>query len=156
MLNEFANNPDIEHCIYMDGDIAVYKDFVPDILERLQQDNLLFQCDEKDRNLVCESSVCPNVCTGFIAWNHGHDGGVFKLNDKDLWLKYPEDQLWVNNKLGLNSVPFRTLPRSLYPNGTFVSLIEPKKDSYILHYNYRVGKNKKTDMKIFGDWHIII
>lgn len=156
LLDSFAKDERIKNCIYMDGDIAVYKDFLGDILQRLDTTPLLFQCDEQKRDSPCESDACPNVCSGFIAWKHGYDGGLFQMNDKTLWLEQPEDQIWINKKLATHRVPFCTLPRELYPNGVFGSLLGPLKTSFILHYNYRVGMSKVADMKRFGDWHLVV
>ncbi len=158
LLDVFANDSRVKNCIYLDGDIAIYKDFLPDILERLESDSLLFQCDEQKREIVCGCSTCPWVCSGFIAWKHGHDYGIFKMNNREIWNEKPEDEAWVNYKLKTLNVPFRTLPRELYPNGTFVTAVAglPEKVAYILHYNYRVGGQKVSDMKRFGDWHLTV
>jgi hypothetical protein len=156
ILDSLAKDNRLDNCIYMDGDIAVYKDFVPDILERLKLDGLLFQCDEQKRDILCGGNKCGNCCTGFIAWSHGSDGEIFAMNDRSEWLTKPEDQVWVNKKLVANSVKYKTLDRHLYPNGTFVSQEGIRNDAYILHYNYRVGKVKVADMKRFGDWLLVV
>jgi hypothetical protein len=140
----------------MDGDIAVYKDFIPDIILRLKEHPLIFQCDEQKRDILCGGHECTNCCTGFIALSHGSDGGIFAMNDRSEWLNKPEDQVWVNKKLVANGVKYKTLDRNLYPNGTFVSQEGIREDAYILHYNYRVGKVKVADMKIFGDWLLVV
>lgn len=157
-LLELFSKEQINYCIYMDGDIAVYKDFLPDIINRLNTEPLLFQCDEQKRDTSCESSSCPWACTGFIAWKKGIDSNVFKINDSDVWNKQPEDQAWVNYALKKYNIPYTTLPRDKYPNGTFVNLIGPQKEkeAFILHYNYRVGQQKRGDMKRFGDWYLLV
>jgi len=156
LLELFAKDDRIDHCIYMDGDIAVYKDFVPDILQRLSVSPLLFQCDESKREIVCGCSTCPWVCTGFIAFNK-IDGRIFTINNKDIWNAKPEDEVWVNHTLKMYETVYTTLPRNLYPNGAFVNQVGPQKEkeAYILHYNYRVGQQKRYDMKRFGDWHLL-
>ena len=158
LLNELAKDDRIENCIYLDGDIAFYKDFVPDLLERLKLNPLLFQCDEQNRDTVCASDSCVWDCTGVIAWRKGADKGAFLMNDREIWQQKPEDQVWVNYKLKKDSIPYMTLPRDLYPNGTFVTLVGPQEEkvAFILHYNYRVGKQKEGDMKRFGDWHLVV
>ena len=156
-LDAFANDPKIQNCIYMDGDIAVYDDFLPDILSRLELSPLLFQCDEKERDITCCSNACPNPCTGFIAWKHGFDHNIFKMDNPTIWKQKPEDQLWVQHKLKQNAVDYMTLPRNLYPNGAFATIVgsQSEKEAYILHYNYRVGNVKKAHMKRFGDWNLL-
>jgi len=158
LLEAFSKDERIEACVYMDGDIAVYKDFLPDILIRLEETPLLFQCDDHKRDVLCESTSCPIVCTGFIAWKKGLDSRIFKINDSEVWNKQPEDQAWVNHSLKKYETFYKTLPRNLYPNGTFVNLIGPQesKEAFILHYNYRVGLQKKGDMKRFGDWYLLV
>ena len=158
LLESFSKDERLEYCIYMDGDIAVYKDFLPDILERLIKSPLLFQCDEHKRDVICESVSCPWICSGFIAWKKGVDSRIFKINDSEIWNKQPEDQAWVNYALKKYNIEYITLPRNLYPNGTFVNLIGPQesKDAFLLHYNYRIGQQKKADMKRFGDWNLLV
>lgn len=157
ILNTFAKDERITNCIYMDGDIAVYRDFVPDVLERLKEDPLLFQCDEKERAITCGGYSCENPCTGLIAWAKGADGGIFDMNNKVEWLTKPEDQMWVQKRMAALGTKYRILDRDLYPNGTFVSLIGPNKGSaFLLHYNYRVGKSKVADMKRYGDWLLVV
>lgn len=146
VLNAFANTPEIQRCIYMDGDIVVARDFVPDILGRLEQTPLLFQCDEQT---TC-SNPCTNCCTGLIAWSQGADQGIFKMDNKALWLIKPEDQVWVNRKLA--TIPYAALPRNLYPNGTFTSA--PPEAMFLIHYNHLVGTTKILKMKRNDHWII--
>jgi hypothetical protein len=53
-------------------------------------------------------------------------------------------------------IPVRTLPRLLYPNGSFVKMFGPgslrKTSAYLLHYNYIVGVAKRLKIKNNGDW----
>jgi hypothetical protein len=158
LLEELSKDERIDSCIYMDGDIAVYNNFVPDILDRLSLSSLLFQCDEHKKDLLCESSTCPWVCTGFIAWKKGIDSSIFKINEVEVWNNKPEDQAWVNYALKKYDVKYLTLPRNLYPNGMFVNIVGPKntKEEFILHYNYRIGQQKREDMKRFGDWYLVV
>ncbi len=157
LLNIFSKDSNIQTCIYLDGDIAIYKNIVEDLQARLQNDphGLLFQCDENSHDCSGKPN-CPNVCTGVIAFRHGCDGGIFVIDNEALWNKKPEDQVWVNGKLQLQHVPYNVLPRDLYPNGILGTFIHSNPDfksvAFLLHYNYRVGETKVTDMKRFGDW----
>jgi len=157
-LLEMFSKEQIDSCIYMDGDIAVYKDFLLDILNRLTTTPLLFQCDEYKRDVLCESHSCPWICSGFIAWKRGIDTRIFKINDAEVWNKQPEDQAWINYALKKYDIVYSTLPRNLYPNGIFVNMIGPQKEkeAFILHYNYRIGNQKRGDMKRFGDWYLLV
>ena len=158
ILDTFSKDDRINNCVYMDGDIAVYKDFIPDIIVRLKEHPLIFQCDEQKRDIVCASTNCSWVCSGFIAFMKGADKGIFNMTNKEIWQKKPEDQAWVNYALQKDAVPYITLPRNLYPNGTFVNLIASaqEKEAFLLHYNYRIGRQKEADMKRFGDWHLVL
>jgi len=161
LLAKFAADPAVKVGIYMDGDIAVYSDFLPDILARFQAPaapRLLIQCDEQTR-VDCIGTSCPKGCTGFLAWSHGLSVEPFTVaSDPLLWKTVPEDQPFVNAMLRRLEIPFETLPRSLYPNGSFVSLYgkgSAKKDTtFLLHYNYLVGRSKEQKMKNNGDWSI--
>lgn len=151
ILAGFAGRPEIQRCVYLDGDIAVMRDFLPDILERLQTTPLLFQCDEQ-RKTPCEKP-CRNCCTGVIAWSHGADGGIFKVTDKAAWLAAPEDQRWVNSQLHAKSVSYETLPRDMYPNGVFSEGWKAEcPQASILHYNWLVGPSKLARMKKNCHW----
>ena len=153
LLNAFAQDAQVEMCLYIDGDICVYKDICADIRERLAAAPMLLQCDEKDN---CSGSGCPNLCTGLVAWRHGADGGVFKIDNEAKWAEKPEDQVWFNWKRQELNLPVEALPREIYPNGMLATKTknnpELAEKAICLHYNYRVGGSKKTDMKRLGDW----
>ena len=158
LLKLFAEDSAIQQCLYLDGDIIVYKDIVTDIKERLSEASFVMQCDEKQQECSSQTAriQCPNVCTGLIAWNHGIDTRLFTVNDEVLWNNKPEDQVWVNTMIQTLQIPVTPLSRSLYPNGARASLTkntpELSEKAICLHYNYRVGDSKKVDMKRFGDW----
>lgn len=153
LLHFFAQDSAVQRCIYLDGDIAVYKDIVADLCSRLGSADVLAQCDEQGHEC---SGACPNFCTGLLAWNHGADKGCFKITDMDQWAQKPEDQVWVNWSAPRCRTVVSILPRQLYPNGARLTLThtnpELKAEAMCLHYNYRVGESKKADMKRFGDW----
>jgi hypothetical protein len=158
-LNAFAKNPAIKNCIYMDGDIVVYKDFLQDILSRLtaKPSTILIQCDEKEP-VVCagakEGEHCPNCCTGFIAWAHGADQGIFSVSDRTKWSEHPDDQLWVNTQFREKQISRETLPRNLYPNGAYIPLISTIPEAFLLHFNWRVGATKIQEIKRLNQWLI--
>jgi len=102
---------------------------------------------------------CSNGCTGFIAWSHGVDPRIFTLKGEEalkVWKAKPEDQAFVNTMMHSIGMPVRTLPRNLYPNGSFASLFYDgslrKRDAFLLHYNYMVGVAKQRKIKNNGDW----
>lgn len=157
LLDLFARAPGIQQTLYLDGDIAVYKNIVADLRERLKEAPFWAPCDEQQHE--CSGvEQCPNFCTGLVAWRHGADKGCFRITDSMLWAEKPEDQVWVNGSCRRLGVDVAILPRDLYPNGARLSLT--KNDSVLrekalcLHYNYRVGAAKVSDMKRFVDWHL--
>ena len=155
VLHTIANDPTVKKSIYLDGDICVYKNFLDDIQERLEVCPLLFQCDENEKEKEC-SIPCRNLCTGLIAFLHGHDNGIFKIDDAAIWQQKPEDQVWVNYKLQETGCQHSSLPRELYPNGVRLTYIKKHPElvekAFLCHYNYRIGNSKKADMKRYGDW----
>jgi hypothetical protein len=148
-LASFAKDESIQTCLYLDGDIVVMNDILPDIRQRLQDTPLLFQCDSHD--MTCEKP-CTNVCSGVIAWSKGADKGIFSVQDKAKWREKPEDQVWVNHRLREGTTPYDTLPIPLYPNGTHSE--NPPEGFYLLHYNWLVGNAKILRMKKNGHWLI--
>jgi hypothetical protein len=158
LLDTFAQDAAIQHCIYLDGDIVVYKNIVEYLLQGFSEGRTFqVQCDEQKHECSkAENVFCPNFCTGIIAFSHGADVGCFKITDAVRWSDKPEDQVWVNASTMLLGVSISILPRDLFPNGARASLTmgDPvlKEKAMLLHYNYRVGDSKKSDMKRFGDW----
>lgn len=146
ILHKFAQAPEIQTCIYLDGDVVVFRDFVSDILERLNQTPLLFQCDDFD------PQTHKGICTGFLAFRHGAEKGVFALTDMAVWRERPEDQVYVAKMLEKNTIPFTLLPRNLYPNGVFVK--GRPEEAYLLHYNHIVGNTKVIQMRATKQWII--
>lgn len=166
LLAKFSSDPSILHGVYLDGDIAVYSDFLPDTLYRLKAPGapkLMLQCDEQTR-VDCSGNLggahsCINGCTGFVAWSHGVDTRVFSVNaEKGVWKSHPEDQLFVNTMMQRLNIPVATVPRHLYPNGAFATLYGKesplKKVAHLLHYNYLIGASKEKKMMLNGDWII--
>jgi hypothetical protein len=161
LLRKFSSDPAIRYGVYMDGDIAAYADFLPDILQRLQAPAappIYLQCDESTRVDCAGNPGCVNGCTGFLAWSHGLDTRIFDTRGDALkvWKERPEDQVFVNRMMKELGMPVMTLPRLLYPNGSFVSMFGPgslrKRSAFILHYNYIVGVAKRLKIKNNGDW----
>jgi hypothetical protein len=165
VLDTLCNSEAVKQAVYLDGDIAVYRDFVPDIEARLAgHDGLLMQCDEQTR-VDCSGTPCPNLCTGVIAWRHGTiPSNFFSLADSEAlaaWRERSEDQVWVNRRIAELGVPASSLPRTLYPNGAFAGLYgrdsglkKGRLSSFLLHYNYLIGEAKKRRMTANGDWII--
>lgn len=146
--------------VYLDSDIVVYRDFLPDLLSRLAASptGLLFQCDEQTRVDCSRTSGCG--CTGFLAWRHGAaPPELFQIRGEEaiaLWKRDMADQPFVNGMCALRGVALETLPRDLYPNGMFASQFRgatpAKEKAFLLHYNWIVGESKRLRMKNNEDW----
>ena len=157
LLETFAADEEVRSCLYIDGDIIVYKNIVEDIQRRLVEAPFLMQCDEHMPECTgTKETSCPVFCSGLIAFQHGSDQGAFKITDEAVWSQKPEDQVWVNYSIRQKQIPVVALPRIQYPNGARLTLTKTNTDlkdtTICLHYNYRVGDSKKADMKRFGDW----
>ena len=156
-LAEFARRPEIQECCYLDGDVIVYADFLDGVFGGLEFGQLALQCDEqKPYCSKQEGANCPNGCTGVILFKHGLDPSVFTITNESEWQKQPEDQVWVNTQIQKLGIQWVVLSREGFPNGARAAMTKKSPElsglAYVLHYNYRVGDIKKTDMKRYGDW----
>lgn len=158
ILHQFAKHEQVQKCIYLDGDIVVFKDFLLDMESRLDQNpgTVFFQCDHKEKGSCKEKDPtgCQNCCTGFIAWSNGADNGIFDVNSQASWQEIHDDQVWVNKALREGKVKYDTVPRELYPNGAYISSINEYPDAFFLHFNHRVGNAKVAEIKRVGQWII--
>ena len=146
----------VKYITYMDGDIIVFKDFMPHIKQKfldLSNNILLFQNDD----LYGVPNTRANGCTGFFTLKRTTlDKSPFFVDDLKLWKEVREDQVWVNNKIVEFGLPFNYLERDLFPNGPYVKNGAWRKcDPYLIHYNYIVGTDKKNYMKRLKHWFII-
>ena len=151
------------HYLYLDSDIVLFKDPMPYLQTILSPENYLwFQCDEHgEGEYTCKGSgVCTNICTGVIAFYKDENTksklmSMVKHNDT-LWktCKDNNDQEYIQKTIALESIPFRTLDRQLFPNGLFLgkdhwrTLDAP----HLLHFNFIVGGNKERVIKSKGFW----
>ena len=132
--------------LFTDGDI-VFKDkrFLKDLINRIDDNDLLIQNDKQDDNDDSE------LCTGFQ---------FIKSNKKTIDFYNPKrmkledmgecDQIYVNaNK---NKLQYERLPLKKYPNGKYYQ--DNKNDSYIIHYNYLIGHDKKSMMIKDNHWFL--
>ena len=143
----------VKYITYMDGDIIVFKDFIPYIKSIISDTNkILFQND----NLYDEPMIKANGCTGFFCYKRDFEKSPFAVDNIDLWKELREDQVWVNKKIVEYNIEFDYLERNLFPNGTYLSNnrlsgLEP----YLIHYNHLVGNTKISMMKRNKHWFIV-
>ena len=152
-LQELSQRPEIETLIFMDSDIAVFRDFVPTLKEQLKEAPLLFQCDEKrEESFECSNTkACSNPCTGVIGMALTDETRPLFKNlyavESETWKTAMTDQDYIANRLLRLNIPYTTLSRTEFPNGIFLA-----KDKYkegnpsLVHFNYIVGKTKQRFM----------
>jgi hypothetical protein len=152
-LQELSQRPELETLIFMDSDIAVFKDFVPLLKEQLKENLLLFQCDEKlEDSFECSNTnACTNPCTGVIAMaltevTRPHFKNLYKV-ESEPWGVAMTDQDYIANRLIALQIPYKTLNRGDFPNGIFLAKDRYKETNpYLVHFNYIVGKTKQKIM----------
>jgi hypothetical protein len=145
----------VKYITYMDGDIVVFKDFMPYIKEEFAKTDsiLLFQNDD----LYNVPNTRANGCTGFFSFKvQLLEKSPFYIDNLTQWKTIREDQVWVNNKLVELNIPFSYLNRGLFPNGTYLKDERWKQtEPYLIHYNHFVGNSKISMMKKNKHWYII-
>jgi hypothetical protein len=152
-LEDLSQRPELDRLIFLDSDIAVFKDFVPYFTEKFLTDSLLFQCDENiTGSFECSNlHACTNPCTGVIGMALTAETrpllkALYKL-DAPTWETALTDQDYIASRLTALQTPFAILPRPDFPNGIFLANDRYKQgDPYLVHYNYIIGKNKKSKM----------
>jgi hypothetical protein len=158
-LEALSQRTDIEYLIYLDSDIAIFRDFLPDLQQRLTESPLWFQCDEKEvgRFDCSDMNHCANPCSGVIAMHLTEQTrSTFQTifaYDSATWSASVGDQDYIQSRMNKNNVSFRTLPRNEYPNGIFLAEDRYKQgDPALIHFNYYVGSDKKRVMKSKDCW----
>lgn len=145
----------VEYITYMDGDIIVFKDFMPYIKEKFSVSDsiILFQNDD----LYKQVNTRTNGCTGFFSIKRSFPmQSPFHIDSSSLWKQLREDQVWVNKKIVDYNVPFEYLERELFPNGVYLRDDNWKKlEPYLIHYNHLVGNTKISMMKKNKHWFIV-
>jgi hypothetical protein len=157
-LETLSQLPQIDTLIYLDSDIAVFRDFLPDLKQILKSNPLVFQCDEQRECIVeCSNQLrCENPCTGVIGMSLENQREVLKQLfsfDKELWDTIVGDQDYVLARLTKYQTPYATLSRTDYPNGHFLSNnLFKQGNPYLLHFNQVVGSMKQRIMKEKECW----
>lgn len=157
-LQELSQHPEVETLLYLDSDIAVFRDPLPSVYAALQQVPLWFQCDEKQEGVfVCSNpEQCPNACSGVIAMRLTEEtrAQFHKLYTvEEGWKEAVGDQDYINERMRRFQIPYKTFPRDEYPNGIFLSDNRFRENNPILlHFNYVIGNDKKRFMKNKDCW----
>jgi hypothetical protein len=152
-LQELSQRPELEKLLFIDSDIAVFKDFVPYFNDALQKNPLLFQCDENIKgSFECSNTFqCTNPCTGVIGMLLNSETRpklkeLYKIVSEQ-WGAALTDQDYITNRLLSMGLSYATLPRIEFPNGIFLANNKYKEGNpFLVHFNYIVGKTKQRFM----------
>ena len=161
-LQELCENPEINQLLFLDSDIALFRDPLPELTECLKSAPLWFQCDEaKENDFTCsDTDNCTNACTGVIAMNLTEEtrplfSKLYSIEEG--WREAITDQDYINKRLHSLSIPYKTLPRTEFPNGVFLRDERYKQNNpALLHFNHIVGMDKKRFMKKQDSWLLTV
>ena len=165
-FSEIIKNQQVETVLYLDSDIVVFQDPLPSLRKYVTPEHpLWFQCDEHNTSFTCSGSEqegqCRNCCTGVIGLELSSPENRAKLLDlftfeEGLWKQCREnnDQEYIQKRMSMREVPFRTLPRDTFPNGLFLREDAWKQlaSPVLLHFNFLVGDAKPRVIKSKGFW----
>jgi hypothetical protein len=147
----------IIYIIYIDGDIVVFRNFMPYIIllcERNDTPAYLFQVDEEDISISSDLSRHP--CSGFIIVDRTKNLAQispFELDDK-MWEK-TEDQLYLQYKLQKHNIPYFLLDRDLFQNGVYLKQDTWKNYTpFLIHYNWMLSDKKEFNMRMNKHWYL--
>lgn len=152
LLYVLEMRPDVQYLVYIDGDIIVFKDFIPKLLEYRKYD-LVIQCDEDASE--CTRKSCVNMCTGFMMLRNNsiiRDLLHYRKYASDI-RQWRSDQHYINtacHTLFKKRLKYITLPKQEFPNGIFRNNIPST--AYLLHYNFLPGHEKQEAMRKNGHW----
>lgn len=157
-LQELSQRQEIETLVFLDSDIALFKDPLPELQTCLETCPLWFQCDEAKENTYTCSNIdaCTNACTGVIAMNLTEESrpvfqNLYSIGED--WRAAITDQDYINSRLHSLKIPYKTLSRATFPNGIFLSGNRYREgDPVLLHFNHVVGMEKKRFMKTKDCW----
>lgn len=159
-LQELSQREDLETLIFLDSDIRLFQNPISFFEEALSESPLWFQCDEARAGVfTCsDDKACTNACTGVIAMRLTAESRL-NLNrlfaiEKE-WKDAITDQDYINKRLALVGLSYRTFSREKVPNGVFLS-DNRYKEGYpiLLHFNHVVGMDKKRMMKNKDCWFL--
>ena len=141
----------VKYVIHFDTDIALLKDPINFMIDYMEKNKceIAGQCDEK--GLKCSNpEYCPNICGGcFILRNTDSTKELCKESSYRNYIdKLHSDQQYFNLKLTKK----HSLPVDLFIHSPKESLLNA--DTYLYHFNWIVGNEKKSIMKDKGFWII--
>tara|TARA_X000000368_G_scaffold409605_1_gene391819 strand:+ start:16090 stop:16803 length:714 start_codon:yes stop_codon:yes gene_type:complete len=144
---------DNENILYIDGDIVIKKNFINQLLERMNKNKLdfIFQNDKnpKKPNLI-------NLCAGFMLINSNKKTIKF-FNPDGLPIEKianyrTHDQTYINKNRG--KFKYEVLPLNRFPNGPYYYENSKSIDPSIIHFNFVLGDEKIALMKKYSEWYL--
>ncbi len=147
--------PEVKYITYVDGDIHIYRDFQPYLLN-LPSACLYIQSDCPKKDYYEYSG---DLCSGFMFFrNTDKMLGVMQYTNEDVIRnKQNADQQHIMNKVAELDIHVEQLDRRLFPNGVFSGdiLDVDVGNPYILHYNFIRGEKKRQMMARNGHWYAL-
>lgn len=139
--NELRKNNDV---IFIDGDIVIFKNFVKDLYNNINNNDLIIQNDNQNISSAA-------MCTGFFLMKS--NARTIECTD----IRKIDTNSFNNDQLYLRScsdkITHTFLDLNKYPNGKYYRINLPERPN-IIHFNYDIGTQKINRMKNFGYWYI--
>ena len=154
----------LHQSLFLDGDIVLQENPWPtlDACFRATGATLLFQCDCSNDKEHDEEHPCSAACSGVIACDHTQESEkvkwLYSFVSEEWLAASQQDQPYLQKRLEKDDAPRAAiLPRREFGNGAWQKSGKWKDGSWILlHYNYRMGDNKKSAMKADGHWKLAV
>jgi len=144
---------------FIDTDVFLFSDpttlFV-NAMEEYKDVQVFAQCDERGRNCI-KPEQCPNMCAGIMVFrNNLALYSLFEYTEADI-RRFPSDQHYLHDLFVKHSVPRRTLPRSVVPNGAYFPMLKQipinfGSDVCLIHFNWMIGEEKEKAMRLQKLW----
>jgi Nucleotide-diphospho-sugar transferase len=161
----------VEHVLYIDTDIWLYKDFTKDLLkitkiastaDYIMQDGENYTEKKNPPKFVNTEGIvpgrnCTRLCTGFMIIKPSErtiQSLDYKKTKEVDWKNFVGNQPYLNEVIEKKKLKAIAIDRNLTPNGSiFLDGVdfEPK-NPWLIHYTYMLGSDKVKKMKADGHW----
>ena len=140
-----------EYVLFLDGDIVAKKDFSKKVFDEINGFDIVAQSNKSphDDNI-------DEINSGFILFKSSKKVLKYVNPDRFSLKKFSKfkfhDQTYLNNiKSKFN---YKLLDLNDFPNGAHYKIYKNQIDPYIIHYNYILGHEKKSQMVSDGNWYL--
>lgn len=153
-MQQIMQHPEIKRVTFVDGDIHIYRDFVPYLLQLEKEYPTIEFFVQSDHMSANPNERSHHICSGFYHLiNTPRVRHIFNFGEEDLAKNtHNADQQHLQNKLIEYQIPTHQLSRHLFPNGSLFSNIP--ENPYIFHYNYMIGDEKRKNMMKMVHWYL--